>query len=506
MKDIWQEATGVDDFQSTTNEEIDPTQKFYFGRMFKDLGAYEHDFEDLIELGFSMNGTSEASELPAGYVFLAQFIDHDISLDTRGHQFPEAIGINPLTIENGRAPFLNLDSLYGNGPQDAEDQRLYKEGSCFLKIGPTEAVTISGIHRKFYNDLPRIPDQTKAYLSDSRNDENLGTAQTHVAFIKFHNAVVQLLGRGDGAPEVFEEARKIVTRHYQWIILNDFLPRIIQCGVLTDVLEKKVDLFYEPNRERPFMPVEFSVAAYRLGHSMVPRFYEWNRIFNSNFSAQNTISELFFNTGNGELDKTESKTLSGRWIIDWRRFYDFTELGFPRPKSTFALKIDNLLPFEFKKLSLSNPVPAGEEYKLSLAVRNLYRGRSIGLPAGQEVAKLLKVEPVRAAKIEARLPLNLKKKYAEKTPLWYYILTEAAEIEEGERLGPVGSRIIAEVFVKLIECSPNSILGEEFKEKKWQSELIPAARRDKFEMADILNFICSQSRFGAAELNPIGDG
>jgi hypothetical protein len=505
MQNIWREETGINGFILENSSNIVEPQKFYYGKMFKELDSFKHDFSDMITLGFSMNGTSEASALPVGYVFLGQFIDHDLSLDLTGDRFPPAVEIDPTTLENGRQPFLNLDSLYGNGPQDEIDCLLYEHGTCFLKLGLTEKADISGITQNFLNDLPRIPGNTRAFLKERRNDENLGVAQTQVAFIKFHNAVVRLLGGDTDDLDLFEAARKIVVQHYQWIILNDFLPRIIQRDVLTDVIEKKVDLFYEPDGEKPFMPVEFSVAAYRLGHSMVPRFYEWNRIFNSNFSGGNTIKELFFNTGGGGLEGTPTKTLSGRWIIDWRRFYDFTELGFPRPKSTFALKIDRFLPFEFKNIPLTEIVLPGEEYKLSLAVRNLFRGRSIGLPSGQAVADLLNVEKISAAVMAEKLPLDLRSKYAEQTPLWYYILTEAEVLENGERLGPVGSWIVAEVFVRLIEYSPHSILGKEFKEEKWQSELIPEDRRDKFEMADILNFICTQTRLGEMELNPIGN-
>ncbi len=505
MQNIWREETGINGFILESSSHVVEPQKFFYGKMFKGLDSFKHDFSDMITLGFSMNGTSEPSSLPAGYVFLGQFIDHDLSLDLTGNRFPPAIEIDPATLENGRQPFLNLDSLYGNGPQDETDGLLYEPGTCFLKLGSTEKADISNIPESFDNDLPRIPGETRAILKERRNDENLGVAQTHVAFIKFHNAVVRLLGGDAGELDLFEAARKIVVRHYQWIVLNDFLPRIIPRDVLTDVLEKKVDLFYQPDGEKPFMPVEFSVAAYRLGHSMVPRFYEWNRIFNSDFSSGNTIKQLFFNTGGGGLEGTSTKTLSGRWIIDWRRFYDFTELDFPRPKSTFALKTDRFLPFEFKNIPIPETVLPGEEYKLSLAVRNLFRGRSVGLPSGQAVADLLKVEKISAAVMAAKLPLALRGKYAEQTPLWYYILTEAEELGQDGRLGPVGSRIVAEVFVRLIECSPDSILGEEFKGNKWQSELIPEQRRNKFEMADILNFICTQSRLGGRELNPIGD-
>ena len=140
-----------------------------------------------------------------------------------------------------------------------------------------------------------------ALIPDPRNDENLAVAQTHLAFIRFHNRVVDKLA-GEGAPSVtlFKAARETVVKHYQWMLRGDFLPRIVDKAVIDDVFQNGRKFFevvpdvelddklrknptYSYMRlqpgDMPTMPVEFSVAAYRLGHSMIRGAYEWNRVF-----------------------------------------------------------------------------------------------------------------------------------------------------------------------------------------------------------------------------------
>ncbi len=117
-------------------------------------------------------------------------------------------------------------------------------------------------------------------IGDHRNDENLLVAQTHLAFMKFHNKVVDLLMASPTAPtpaELFFQARREVTRHYQWLVLHDFVERLTEDGIVARVLNEGRQ-FYR-FKKTPYMPVEFSGAAYRLGHSMVREVYSHNRVF-----------------------------------------------------------------------------------------------------------------------------------------------------------------------------------------------------------------------------------
>ena len=126
----------------------------------------------------------------------------------------------------------------------------------------------------------------KAIIPEPRNDENLIIVQLHKAVAKFHNRIVDYARlQGIRREWVFETARRLTRWHYQWAVTHDFLPRFVGDGlvgpngtVYKEVAGKPpvINLnYYRPtNRDgRPFMPVEFAVAAYRFGHSLIRPFY-----------------------------------------------------------------------------------------------------------------------------------------------------------------------------------------------------------------------------------------
>ena len=127
-------------------------------------------------------------DVPAGFTYLAQFVDHDLSFD------PTPPGRRAAHAVNLRTPRLDLDSLYGNGPGDPVSAKFYAADGLHLKTGTTVAVPPDG--PKAGHDLPRVgtgPNKAakrKALIPDPRNDENLAVAQTHCAMIRFHNRVV----------------------------------------------------------------------------------------------------------------------------------------------------------------------------------------------------------------------------------------------------------------------------------------------------------------------------
>jgi hypothetical protein len=248
-----------------------------FGRMFPDLHPFSIDDGPLQELADAMTDSDPASvtgnndKVPAGFTYLGQFVDHDITLDLTALGEKES---DPTAVENFRTPALDLDSVYGLGPDGS--RHLYARnpgdadgknpGPKFL-IGKTINVAAGGVTGDHRNDLPRGPEGF-ALAGDHRNDENLIVAQTHVAILKFHNKVCdQLAAAGMPANAVFAEARRLVTWHYQWMVLHDWVERVTEKGIVAKILEHG-RRFYR-FQTTPFMPVEFSAAAYRLGHSMV---------------------------------------------------------------------------------------------------------------------------------------------------------------------------------------------------------------------------------------------
>src|SRR3954454_23779621 len=213
--------------------------------------------------------------VPAGFTYLGQFLDHDLTFDKS--TLMEGVDIAPATLQQFRSPSLDLDSLYGNGPHDAGSAHFYEADGIHLKQGAAQGGPAG-------SDLPR---QTAApvglaIIADERNDENLAVAQIHAAFIRFHNRVVDTVVNAVPVAQRFREARKVVTKHYQWIVRTDYLSRICTRGIVTGVFGAAGREVFEVNPaagSTPTMPIEFSVAAFRLGHSMIRHTYEWNKVF-----------------------------------------------------------------------------------------------------------------------------------------------------------------------------------------------------------------------------------
>ncbi len=471
-----------------------------FGRMFPKLAPLQVSDAKLKALAEAMLDADPADtakdnpNIPAGFTYLGQFVDHDITLDLTSLGDKQK---DPLGVENFRTPSLDLDALYGLGP-DGSPQLYARSGPGFSKHGPkfvigkNITVGFGGVTGDFFNDLPRSP-EGMAIIGDHRNDENLLVAQTHLAFLKFHNKVCDILAGGTNPPlDLFAEARRIVTWHYQWLVLHDFVERLTEPGIVAKILHDGRK-FYRFKRT-PYMPVEFSAAAYRLGHSMVRQRYSHNRVFQdigfdllfgfTGLSGQ-IIGDLMPNPPPGGPLPVEK--LPSNWIIDWRRFYDLsTPAGTPGFAFNPTRRLDPLLVEEFHNL------PGGGG---NLAFRNLKRGVMLGLPSGQDVAAHLKVKnPLTPAEIATGPDgIEAKKQGLDKaTPLWYYILKEAQVRRNGERLGPVGSVIVSEVFVGLVHGDPQSYI---WREKNWKPTL-PSAKAGDFTMADLLRLV--------DDVNPIG--
>ncbi len=469
-----------------------PLGKFFpsgmFGRMFGALPPLRAADDRLFNLAQALTSTTpddpagDNPNVPAGFTYLGQFIDHDITLDLTSLGESE---IDPTGVHNFRTPGLDLDCLYGLGPSI---HPFAYDGDLFV-IGETNSTPGGGdpsVPPSQPFDLPRGPNG-RALIGDPRNDENLVVAQTHLAFLRFHNKVVAELNSGnlqkiDSTRPVFEAARQLVIWHYHWIVLHDFLPRIIRQDVLDDVLQNGRRFFlYELE---PFMPVEFSGAAYRLGHSMVRAVYDYNRVFTPAGGIPATLELLFrFSGGSGD-----GVPIPSDWIIDWRRFHEVDSSVSPgrsRKLDPFVVPALTNLP-EFQNV----PDPRLR----SLTFRNLRRGVQLGLPSGQWVARAMGAQPLTPAEIGSGPDgaVAAANGFASESPLWYYILKEA-EVQEGSlRLGAVGSRLLAEVFVGLIEGDDGSFMNIH---PNW-TPTIPRANPGTFTMADLLNF--------TGDVNPIG--
>jgi hypothetical protein len=414
------------------------------------------------------------SSIPSAYTYFGQFVDHDITLEAKSDDMVKLsdADFRVLTSEeiankitNGRTPGLDLDNVY------------YKPAprNCARMVLGFVSSDGNGPLLRKANDLPRKPrsstdkDDRAALIGDKRNDENLIIAQLHVAFLRAHNAIAALC-------HTFDEARRILRRHYQWIVIKDFLPRICDPWIVSEILFGGNRVF-RPNPDDLFMPFEFSVAAYRFGHSMVRRTYHYN----SNFPRA-TLKDLFTLTAlSGDLGGTP--TLPEKWIIDWKNFVD----GGANRARPIDTSLSRAL-FDLTEFNKPMPIEA------RLSVRNLLRGYMLRLPTGQAVASALglkvltpeEIEAVASSLSEAQLAAIRDGGFSQRTPLWYYILAEAAAESTG-RLGPVGSTIVAEVLIGLIRGSKDSIL----REPGWKPMLgeIPGlfTLRDLLKLGGVLN-------------------
>ncbi len=450
--------------------------------------------------------------IPAGYTYLGQFIDHDLTMDRTDVMLGEDVA--PTDLLQGRSPRLDLDSLYGAGPGNPASAKFYEPDGLHLRTGTT--IPADNVRAKPRHDLPRVGKgaglaaKQQALIPDPRNDENLIVAQTHLAMINFHNKVVDKISTTLPTPQRFTRARKRVTLHYQWLLRHDYLPRICEPAVVNDVWNKGRKLV-EPDAaptDVPTMPIEFSVAAFRLGHSMIRSEYNWNSKFPGTFGSLDWM--FFFSALGGNLGG--EKRLISSWIADWRRMYDFPAGGKPALTApdgsvNMAMRLDTRLTDPLASLPPSTfgadesvpPMPR------NLAFRNLTRGNMVRLASGQQMVTRLKARGVNVAPLTrpqilrgnggARLDhLTAAEKNAvvARTPLWFYILREA-EMNNG-RLKGVGARIVAETFHRAIEGSRFSIV----RDPAWKPHLGP--RPGTFEMTDLLFFT-----FGTrAELAPAG--
>jgi hypothetical protein len=480
--------------------------------------------QKLVRLGLLMNEPVKSSgqpsvnkgesDIPAGYTYLGQFIAHEITHDSTGDLLQA--GLRP---ENLSTPEIDLDSLYGGEDGPKKRPELYLPDGVHLRTGRTR---ITGdFNEAFRNDLPRGveagPDGTKAngkqaLLGDPRNDENLALAQTHVAFIRFHNKVVDKIRDENedlDAAKVFELARAEVIRHYQWIILRDFLPRLVRADVLDCVMRHGLRWFKGDDVGGLFIPLEFSAAAFRIGHSMVRDAYEWNprRRTGSADSPAPRLINLFEQTGSIKNGLDGLNSLKSNWIIDWRHFYDFTPLGrylpLPEPPPqnppvrslNMSAKLDTVFDMHLDTVT-GFPDEKIDKMQKAITVRNLLRGFYLGLPTGEEAAEWIGETALTRKQIASGPHEELldDSDFWGKTPLWYYILKEAELLgfgpdgNPGNRLGPVGGRIVAETLIGLIKQSRYSIL----KDAGWRPTLGRRANSTeepaKFEMIDLLDF------------------
>lgn len=499
-----------------------------FGRLFRALppaefGASDRESVDnLTNLASVMVGPDdkpkdgadpEESGIPALYTYLGQFVDHDLTFDPAS-SLQQQNDIDGLV--DYRTPRFDLDNVYGRGPDD--QPYLYKGGPGtpqFILGAPLTGGSPGA------RDLPRSAGTpARAIIGDPRNDENVIVSQLQGLFLRFHNRFAT-----ENSGLSFAAVQQQVRFHYQWMLIHDFLPALIQAPVLHQVfphlasggsiaVDRPQLELYKPRNE-PFMPLEFSAAAYRFGHSMVRPGYRLN-------DNKATLLPIF---GENDPDTGRPKSLRGfmppapEWGIDWGRFIDVDnrpngimlddngndpatgkpptdeQIKIMARRLQLAYRIDTSL---VKPLS-TLPEDVADKIIRALALRNLERGWRLRLPSGQAVARALGIDPLHKVIIgsfqdgekleenpgvtkvaDLKKPFDLNRTpaleaFRDNCPLWVYCLAETFESAvpgkfgvKSKLLGPVGGRIVAETFAGLLVNDSHSFLNVE---PRWKPSL-----------------------------------
>lgn len=447
----------------------------------------------LIELARLMkwsNLQSGDSTISAAYTYFGQLIAHDL---TRS-QFTDT----PTKVINEASPALDFDTLFGPVGTDCKPAgKTICEGG--LSLGYTQ-------NEKRPLDLPRAAN-SHACIADDRNDQNMMLAQMVVAITQFHHCVKTLCHPKDDT-----EHRRITVQHLQSIVLDDFARHLVPCPVIQDVRTNgRASVRPDIATEDFQIPIEFALAGFRFGHAMVRESYDL-----SIYLLGRRLEQVLTHTGRGGALQIGSEwRLPDDWSVNWQQVM---ATGFLYRHT--ALEIDAGLNFEMRELPgrlLDETQPPAN---FNLAERTLVRGHKALLPTGQamveQVNEDLKARNIAlgtsaptllsvldATKIGATKDHDISdylvsdcsaRKLSTHTPLWLYILREAAIEREQpyarairyQGLGNLGGRIVYETLHAAVQASMCSILDKKGKLDFVASEqLKPNGDRTRFELKDL---------------------
>jgi hypothetical protein len=490
-----------------------PQTPMCFGTMFPKLPAFHYSDQAAADLANTMEnqtpdptgidrGTADDSAtLPAEYTYLGQFIDHNLDFDETPQ--PTA-NVNPSSLTNFESFRFDLNDVFGGGP--SVDPQLYASDHKHLLVSgtlgapnPDGLPTVTGNGGVF--DLFR-GSSGQADIVEPRNDETQILSQIDAAFIAFYN---DFIDEGDS----YAQARQLTENYYQEIVLTDVLPAYVGQDTIDQYLR------FGPNGQvhvqtknfsvANFTPIEFSVGAYRFGHSLVRNNYHINDIDPTGADIDDNVS-IF------DLDNFQAGDLSGGaplpgpnllgtssctstslctqpnpagHQIQWKYFVPALDKNPNDAGINFARKTQTTISpalFNLPAESIAgcadaatSPVCNGSA---SIIARDFARGNYDGLASGQAIAQTLGCPVIPAKSINPTSDAV----FDTGTPLLYYVLAEAQK--SGQTLGCVGKSIVAQVFIQVLAETPGSILQTNFKPDPSLVKLAPET--PAFSFGDLL--------------------
>jgi len=428
--------------------------------------------------------------IPSGYTYLAQLAAHDLVSNVA--PLPRPGDPASFFARDFRAGRLILDTIYGGGPLATPQpyavagnyyrQRYalrlgygpLSENSADLANGPNTnrpARDIGRVACPYLTDpagpaaacaLAAAP-RTDALLADPRNDDHVIISQLSALFHEFHNIVYAKLLANDGgvtddftAYRRFLEARKVVTVVYRRVIVEDLLRRLLEPGVYDRYKNASYPKDFLDGADDCRVPVEFSHAAYRFGHVMVRFSYTLNDKRKNGSSIETAAIEEILDRSSAR--RPTKLPLACTWLVDWSRFFDLGDEQSLNLSRRIAPDVGGgTLP--------GDSYFANEENRQGgLFLRDLIRGTDAGirtvdsliakLPAAERARSRLLNEPAyREGEIRRWLGQGTNQfsndeldSLSRDPPLFFFVLFEAAQCQNGERLGILASTILAEVF------------------------------------------------------------
>lgn len=410
-----------------------------FTRIIEDVKSSYKDTASAIDIAASVEEVAPSFEddMDVGLVFLGQFIDHDL---TANDQFQTGGSSNAERPINLRTPFLDLDHIYGHGPNA---QPSFYENRLYLRLSEDgkDVVRQSGI----------------AQIVDKRDDITGLTLQVHIAFRKFHNAIVNKLLNGNSPNKlkanlrnkIFEMARNEMIGSYQGIVYNEFSKAL---------LGRDLNLNYPKITN---IPVEFSAAVFRIGHTLVPNEIKVNESgdmlspTSTDLRGENRIVvpwNLLVGKNAGKAGRFDAKIAPVMQKL-------FIPLAPQDPEGTLMVGGDN------QNLGAGKLIDG--VLHLDLIETNILRAREQKLPSGEEIlAKISNFE--------------YEEDIHGATDLFLFVLKEAEK--NNFKFGPVGAFVYEKTITGVLKDDRFSILKRNY------------SRRDKrrfknFSFSDLINFI-----------------